>query len=94
MNEKALSFLGLLNRGKLTLIGASLLHAHKLYLIVMADDASENTAKEVSSLASRFSCPLVKGVSKEKLGKALGYEELSAVGISEKKAAKALSEKW
>lgn len=94
MNEKALSFLGLLNRGKMTLIGSSLLHARKLYLIVMADDASENTAKELSSLASKFSCPLLKGVSKEKLGKALGYDELSSVGITEKKAAKALSEKW
>ncbi len=94
MKEKALSFLGILNRGNATLIGASLLHARKLCLILIASDCSPNTEKEIRSAANKFSCPVLEGASKEELGKALGYESLSGVGVTLPKAAKALIEKW
>lgn len=94
MKERALRFLGILNRGNATLIGASLLHAKKLSLVLLASDCSENTAKEIRAAASRFSCPILEGASKEELGKALGYEDLSGVGVILPKAAKALIEKW
>ncbi len=94
MKAKALSFLGILNRGKATLIGASLLHPRKLYLILLASDCSPNTAKELRALSVKFSCPILEGASKEELGKALGYEDLSGVGVTLPKAAKALIEKW
>ena len=94
MKEKALSFLGILNRGKATLIGASLLHAKKLSLVLLASDCSENTTKEIRAVASRFSCPVLEGASKEELGKALGYDDLSGVGVTLPKAAKALIAKW
>ena len=94
MKEKALSFLGILNRGKATLIGASLLHAKKLSLVLLASDCSSNSEKEIRAVAAKFSCPVLEGASKEELGKALGYEDLSAVGVTLPKAAKALISKW
>lgn len=94
MKSKALSFLGILNRGKATLIGPSLLKARKLSLVLLASDCSSNSEKEIRSVANKFGCPVLGGASKEELGKALGYDSVSGVGVILPKAAKALIEKW
>ncbi len=94
MKQRALQFLGLLNRGKLTLIGPSLLNSRKVCLLLLASDCSENSRKALLSLAEKNRCPVLEGASQEELGKALGYDSLSGVGLCQKKAAEALQRKW
>lgn len=94
MKERALSFLGILNRGKSTLIGGALLNTKKLSVLLLANDCSKNTEKQLRSLAASFSCPILEGANQEELGKALGYDCLSGVGVNNVKAGKALIEKW
>lgn len=94
MKQRALQFLGLLNRGKLTLIGPSLLNSRRVSLLLIASDCSENSRKALLSLAEKNHCPVLEGANQAELGKALGYETLSGVGVLQKKAAEALQEKW
>lgn len=94
MKQRALQFLGLLNRGKLTLIGPSLLNSRRGSLLLIASDCSENSRKALLSLAEKNRCPVLEGANQAELGKALGYETLSGVGVLQKKAAEALQQKW
>lgn len=94
MKSRALSFLGILNRGKLTLIGPALLNARKLGVLLLASDCSENSRKELLKLAERLQCPVLEGASQEELGLALGYQTLSGVGVIDAKPSKALIQKW
>lgn len=94
MKEEALRFLGLLNRGGLTLFGAPLFGAKRLSLLLIADDASSRSQDELLALARKLDCPVLRGASQEELGDSLGYPALSGVGITQKKAATALEKKW
>lgn len=89
MNE-ALQFLGLLNRGGALRFGGNLeASLNKAALLVLAKDASENTKKAYV----KQGLPVLEAFSKEELGRALGFEEISAVAVLNRKAAKALLEK-
>lgn len=82
-----LSFLGLLNRGGMTLIGPAITGKKKPYLIILATDASPRSKKEIISYCKKEGIPLDNSFNKSLLGLSLGFEEISAVGISDKKAA-------
>ena len=45
MKNRALSFLGILNRCKYTLFGGSLLNSKRLGVLLFASDCSENLCK-------------------------------------------------
>ena len=94
MKNRALSFLGILNRGKYTLIGGALLNAKRLGVLLIASDCSENSRKELLKLSEKFHCPVLEGASQGELGRSLGYETLSGIGVTENKPSKALIEKW
>ena len=94
MKNRALSFLGILNRGQYTLIGGALLNAKRLGVLLIASDCSENSRKELLKLSEKFHCPVLEGASQEELGRSLGYETLSGIGVTENKPSKALIEKW
>ncbi|MCR5348990.1 MAG: hypothetical protein K6E59_05245 [Bacilli bacterium] len=87
MNPEAFGMLGILNRAGLLLFGPGLEKGlHKCHLLLLASDASENTSRKLGGTSVKtFLVP-----SKEELGKPLGYGELSAVGVTSAKAAKAL----
>ncbi len=93
MKNNALSFLGLLNKAGKTVFGEALFsQGKKIACIVLAFDASDTSKKRLLSFGKEKM--ILEGVSKEELGHYLGYEEISAVGILDKKAALALKKKW
>ena len=94
MNEKALHFLGLLNKGGSLIFGPALLHSHRLSVLIIAIDASPTSQKELHSLANKTKAKILAGVRQEELGSALGYPKLSGIGVKDPKAGKALIAKW
>jgi ribosomal protein L7Ae-like RNA K-turn-binding protein len=85
--------LGLLNRGGKLLIGSSLLEAvGKAKLILLAEDASANTQKAALDKAHYRDIPVLMLPSKAALGQALGFDQISVVGVLDKAAAAHLQE--
>lgn len=93
MNE-ALLFLGLLNRGGKTLIGETILHHLKEGEVLILASGDSATAKRLEEKALRAKTTILRGVSKSELGSALGYPELTAVYVKDRKASRALEAKW
>ncbi len=90
--EKALGFLGLLNRGGALLIGDALrLGIKKASLIVLAEDAKDATKRFYEEKASFRAIPILWMESKEELGHAIGYDEVAAIGVKDQKAARKLA---
>ena len=90
--DKILSFLGLLNRGGKTLIGPSLEKGmRKVNFLFIANDSKRK--EEFLIQVSHHNIPYDSHYGKGELGESLGYDELSAVGIIDAKAAKAMKEK-
>ena len=94
MNERASGMLGILNRAGLLVFGPSLeTMMRKGALLLLAADASDNTSKNYRCLAERHHVPILEIESKSALGAPLGKEELSAVLITQKKAAESFRAK-
>lgn len=92
MCSRALSFLGILNRGGKTIFGPSLESSlGKLDLLLIAADASGRERMEQK--AARIGLKTYIIPHKSSLGEALGYDELSYCGIQGKKEANAFLEK-
>ena len=90
--KKALSFLGILNRGGRLVFGPAIENAlGRLSLLIVANDAAGKDKMSVK--AQNRGVPTLSQYGKEELGQALGYDELSYVGILGKKEAKAFLEK-
>jgi ribosomal protein L7Ae-like RNA K-turn-binding protein len=88
MNPKVYGFLGLLNRGGKLLVGSSLLdHMEQAKLILLAEDASPNTKKAALDKAKYRDIPVLPVPLKSELGQALGFDQISVVGITDNKAA-------
>ena len=87
MNQ-ALNFLGILNRAKKLRIGEEVFHSRKGGLLILATDVAPAQKKKLLDLASP-NIEISRTFTKEQLGSALGYEELSAILLEDKKAAKA-----
>ena len=64
----------------------------KAHLLVMAEDASEGTKKQLTNMAGYRAVDLLSYGTKESLGRALGKEERSAVAITEAGFAKSIKE--
>ena len=89
MNEKTLAFLGILRKGGNLIIGKAAESAiEKASLVLVSEDAGEAVKKSFADKASYHHKRLVFIGSKEQLGQALGYQEISAVAILHPKAAK------
>ena len=89
--DKTLGFIGILNRGRKVLIGESayygILDGHYAFL---AHDCSENTKKAAYKALKKNDIPVDKAYSKKELGSSIGYEEVSFLIITDRKAAKKL----
>lgn len=95
-NKVALSgFIGLLFKGDKLLIGKELQnHMDKVALFVMAKDASSNESERLKKKILRAHRPfLTTSLTKEEMGEALGRDEVTFIGITDKKAAFAFIEK-
>ena len=90
--NRALSFLGLLNRGGRLVFGQGIESAlHKIDLLLVANDAKNKERMIQKAISAKL--VLCTDFSKAELGSALGYDELSYIGIKGKKEAKAFLNK-
>jgi len=95
MNQRLAGLLGILNRGGKLLIGAALPQSLKgVYLVIYSSDASKNTLDKYLPRAEYLVIPTIEVSTKAYLGKCIGYDEISVIGVKDQKAAKALLSAW
>ncbi|MGM9814328.1 MAG: hypothetical protein ACI32C_05525 [Candidatus Enteromonas sp.] len=93
MNENALRFLGLLNRGGKLLIGDPIEHhLKKGYALILA--GSSQTVERLRAKGERAGCLILEAPSKEILGGAIGFTMISAILVKDVSASQALAKKW
>lgn len=89
--DKTLGFIGILNRGRKVLIGDSAYYGiYDGHYAFLASDCSENTKKAALSAIKKNEIPVDTSYSKKELGAAIGYDAVSFLVITDKKAAKKL----
>lgn len=93
MKDNVLGFLGILFRANKVLVGEAARLTNIGKMGFLAIDASETTKKEIHNLAKKLNIPLYECYSKEELGDALGYTEISFLVITDKKAAQSIEKK-
>ena len=88
MNEtRLLGFLGLLNCGGRLIIGETLTYSlAKVKLVLLASDAKENTLKQFHDKCANKGVETLTLLDKEKLGQAIGFSSIAAIGVRDKKA--------
>ena len=91
--DEVLGLLGLLNKGGKLIFGQSIFFSRKIKLLLLAKAASKNSKEKAINFAKNSSIDLIELSSKEILGQAIGYEEISLVGIIDSRAAKAMKNK-
>lgn len=70
------------------------LKGKKLFLIIISQEASENTRKKFTNYCLRFNVPLISGISKENLSRYTGLNEINILGITDKDMADQLLKLW
>ena len=88
MNE-ALNFIGLVKKSGNLLVGynnceKAIKLNNKLYLVILADDVSDNTYEFFNKLSLKKDFKLVKCFDKKSLGQILGKEEIGVIGVRDK----------
>ncbi len=93
--DKVLSMIGLATRAGKTASGGLALEeavkGGKAFLVVLADDASDRTKKDVRNMCEFRSVKLMTYGTKEQLGMACGKEYRSGVAITDEELAKAIT---
>lgn len=92
------SLLGLAARGRNAVSGEfsveNALKSGKAYVVIIANDASENTRKKFTDMATYRGVPVYLYQDKDILGKCLGKEMRSTVAIVDEGLAKAVIRKF
>lgn len=95
--KKSLSFIGMGKKaGFLTVgeMGVTLdLKKRKSSLILVAEDASDNTKKKFKNMSQYRDTEILIYETKEKLGEILGKKAVSVISVNDKNFAKALLDK-
>lgn len=85
MNPKLLSFLGLAMRAGQLVTGEeqviTSMRKKQVKLVILAQDASPNTAKKVTDKAKTYQVPVLTLASREHLGRAIGKGERVVIGV-------------
>ncbi len=87
MNNRVSGYLGLANRAGKALVGEAITKVwskRKIYALIMAIDAASKTQEKLAKLAHQQNVPTIYAFSKAELGRALGFEEVSTVAISDR----------
>lgn len=94
--NKFLSLLGLCKRaGKLAAgeqAAEQAVRRGQAYLLILAEDASQNTKKKFRNSAAYYKLPLAEIEQKEALGRAIGAQMRSIIAITEEGFAKKLKQ--
>lgn len=85
--DQVLSMIGLATKaGKLVsgeYMTDKMIKTGKAYLVIVAEDASENTRKEFSDSCSYYHVPIVIYGTKESLGHAMGKQIRASLAVTE-----------
>ena len=83
--NKVYSLLGLATRSRRTDSGEFMtekaVKSGKAYLVIVADDASDNTKKEFRDMCTFYHVPIFFYGTKEELGRAIGKELRSSLAV-------------
>ena len=94
MKEKIVNFLGLAMRAGKVKTGESVIineiKKHKIQLVIIAEDASENTKKVIKNKCESYHISFRIFGTRSELGQALGKAERVNVGITDQGFAKKL----
>lgn len=66
----------------------------KVHLVIVAEDASDNTKKKFTNMCTFREIPLVMMFTKEELGKAIGKEIRATIGIVDENFARSIEKTW
>ncbi|MDD4601865.1 putative ribosomal protein YlxQ [bioreactor metagenome] len=84
-NRKFLSMLGLAMKARKVVSGEvaveTAVKAGKAKLVIIAEDASENTKKNYRDMAHYYKVPVYEGVPKADLGLAIGKASRAAIAV-------------
>lgn len=98
MTNKFLQFLGLTKRAGKLLEGYNkcedAVKRRSVYLIILSENASENTVDKFFKYSNKYKVPVLQGYSKEDLGSVLGLDEIKILAISDKKMSERLIYLW
>ncbi len=89
--------LGLAYRARKTVIGTDNtiehLRKHKLFLIMLANDASPLTQKKITDKAKTYQTPVMMDLSSFDLSNAVGKNDIKVIGITDQGFAQLLMDK-
>lgn len=96
MMNKSLALLGLARKaGKLSLheeANLAAIRTGRARLLILAEDAGISTAKKYLDKCNYYQVPVVRGVSRENLGAALGSSPRTAIAVLDEALAKKMTE--
>ena len=88
MNNKFTGMLGLATKAGGTVSGEfsveQALKKSRLYLVIVAQDASENTKKHFTDMCNYRNVPIIIDLNKQILGKCTGKQTRASAGITDK----------
>ncbi|WNV59500.1 ribosomal L7Ae/L30e/S12e/Gadd45 family protein [Oscillospiraceae bacterium NTUH-002-81] len=94
MEKKVLSLLGLSAKSGNLVSGEfsteKAVKEHKAALVVVAEDASDNTKKSFSNMCAYYHVPMIVFADKETLGHAIGKQFRASVAVTQDGFAKAI----
>ena len=94
MEKKVLSLLGLSAKSGNLVSGEfsteKAVKEHKAALVVVAEDASDNTKKSFSNMCAYYHVPMIVFTDKETLGHAIGKQFRASVAVTQDGFAKAI----
>ncbi|MCI8488972.1 MAG: 50S ribosomal protein L7ae [Lachnospiraceae bacterium] len=95
--DKVLSMLGLAAKAKGVVSGEyqteHAVKANKAYLVIIADDASENTKKMFRSMCEFYKTEIAFYADREALGHSIGREFRSSVAVTDEGLAEAIKKR-
>lgn len=93
-NSKTLSLVGLATKAGKTVSGEfsteKSVKSGKAYLVLVAEDASENTKKKFRNMCSFYEVPIYFIGDKESMGRAMGKEFRASLAVQDENFAKAI----
>lgn len=98
MQDKGLSMLGLAQKAGKTVSGEfsveKAVKSQTAYLVIVAEDASDNTKKQFADMCRFYRCEIVFYGTKEQLGAAIGKEFRASVAVLDEHLALAIKSKF
>ena len=97
MRNKALSLIGLASKARKVSSGEfsveKAIKSFNAFLVIIAEDASDNTKKKFSDMCSYYETPIIFYSSKEEIGHCIGKEYRASLAILDENFAAGIMEK-